>query len=425
MELPINWKQVELGTIATKMFGGGTPSTKEPELWSGSVPWITSKKLGEKLYLNSGEKNISDQALQSSTTRLVPAKSLIVATRVGVGKVGINDIELAINQDLAALIVDGSANDLGFLAYQIMSEGVQKEFSAHKRGATIQGITRDHLKRISMVIPPFDEQRKIAAVLSLVQRAIEQQEQLIVLTTELRKALMHKLFTEGLRGEQQKETEIGPIPESWEVVPLGSVAKVGNGSTPKRTNLSYWENGSVPWLNSTKIHELFIESADQFVTPLAVKECHLPHVPAGSLLIAITGQGKTLGNSALVRFDTHINQHLAYARFTSEYVHPEYVLWYMQTQYERLRSIAQAGGSTKGALTCGYLKTVPIPVPSPQEQQEVAEVLGLLHAKSENAYSKRNALHALFRTLLHQLMTAQIRVNELRVEDLCLSEECV
>jgi type I restriction enzyme S subunit len=126
-------------------------------------------------------------------------------------------------------------------------------------------------------------------VLSLVQRAIEQQEKLLALTTELKKALMHKLFTEGLYGEPQKQTEIGLVPESWEVVPLGSIAKVGNGATPRRSNSSYWESGSIPWLNSTKIHDLFVESADQFVTPLAVKEAHLPNVPAGSLLVAITG----------------------------------------------------------------------------------------------------------------------------------------
>jgi type I restriction enzyme S subunit len=73
------------------------------------------------------------------------------------------------------------------------------------------------LKEQSLPCPEKDEQRKIAAVLGLVQRASEQQERLIALTTELKKALLHKLFTEGLRGEPQKQTEIGPVPESWEV----------------------------------------------------------------------------------------------------------------------------------------------------------------------------------------------------------------
>ena len=92
------------------------------------------------------------------------------------------------------------------------------------------------LKEKELPLPPLPEQKKIAHILSTVQRAIEAQERIIATTTELKKALMQKLFTEGLRGEPQKETEIGLVPESWEVVPLGSIAKVGNGSTPKRSN---------------------------------------------------------------------------------------------------------------------------------------------------------------------------------------------
>jgi type I restriction enzyme S subunit len=67
----------------------------------------------------------------------------------------------------------------------------------------------------------MDEQRKIAGVLGVVQRAIEHQARLLALTAELKKALLHKLFTEGLRGEPQKQTEIGLMPKSWKVVPLG------------------------------------------------------------------------------------------------------------------------------------------------------------------------------------------------------------
>ncbi len=273
------------------------------------------------------------------------------------------------------------------------------------------------LKERRVPRPELPEQRKIAGVLGLVQRAMEQQERLLALTVELKKTLLHYLFIQGLRGEPQKQTEIGPVPESWELVPLGSLGKIGNGSTPKRGNDGYWEGGSIPWLNSTKIHEGFITRADQFVTDLAVKECHLPRVKRGSLLIAITGQGKTLGNSALVLFETCINQHLAYAQFTSPRVVPEFVFWFMQTRYEHLRSISQAGGSTKGALTCGYLKTYPIPVPSLDEQQEIARIFATFDHKEKVYESKHGALNELFRTLLHQLMTAQIRVHNLNLPE--------
>jgi type I restriction enzyme, S subunit len=85
------------------------------------------------------------------------------------------------------------------------------------------------LKEKSLPRPEKDEQRKIAAVLGLVQRAIEQQKRLIALTTELKKALLQKLVTEGLRGEPQKQTEIGRVPESWEVVSLASLFEIKHG----------------------------------------------------------------------------------------------------------------------------------------------------------------------------------------------------
>jgi len=229
---------------------------------------------------------------------------------------------------------------------------------------------------------------------------------------------MHKLFTEGLRNELQKQTEIGPIPESWEMLPLGLLAKVGNGSTPKRDNQAFWQDGTIPWLNSARIHDRFITEPDQFVTDLAVKQCHLPRVKPNSLLIAITGQGKTLGNSAITRFETCINQHLAYAQFTTEKIIPDFVLWFMQTRYEFLRSIAQAGGSTKGALTCGYLKTHLIPVPTIGEQQEIVSTFNALDQKDKIAALKRDRLQALFRTLLHQLMTAQLAASKTNFQPL-------
>ena len=402
------WRRVTLAEIAHGYVSGGTPSTKNESFWSGSIPWITSKWIKGSLFLETGEKFISPEAVEQSATSIVPKNNLIFATRVGVGKVAINNLALAINQDLAGILVDGDRYDIRFLAYQLRSARIQAEVASHKRGATIQGITRDNLKTLEIDLPPFLEQQDIAAVLGTVQRAIEQQERLLALTTELKKTLLHQLFTTGLRNEPQKQTDIGPIPGSWEIVSLGSLAKVGNGSTPKRDNDAYWIGGKTPWLNSSRIHDRFITEPDQFVTDLAIKECHLPRVKPNSLLIAITGQGKTLGNSALTRFETCINQHLAYAQFTSDRVVPEFVLWFMQTRYDHLRSISQAGGSTKGALTCGYLKTYPIPVPALEEQHQIAKIFAALDAK-EHAHERKHAtLTALFHTLLHQLMTAPL-----------------
>ena len=316
-----------------------------------------------------------------------------------------------LNQRVCRLIPNGEPMIADFLYYSIGRP--LKQIEDFTPFTTVKHISAGQIRVIELPLPPLPEQKQIAHILSTVQRAIEAQERIIQTTTELKKALMHKLFTEGLRNEPQKQTEIGPVPESWEVVELGSLAKVGNGSTPKRANEAYWEGGIIPWLNSTKIHDRFITVAEQFVTPQAVKECHLPKVAPNSLLIAITGQGKTLGNSAITRIETCINQHLAYAQFHSPKIFSDFVLWFMQTRYDYLRSIALGGGSTKGALTCGFLKTLPIPVPSTDEQKEIVTVFQTLEDKLGSAAGKQFALRHLFRTLLHELMTAKARVHDL------------
>ena len=97
----------------------------------------------------------------------------------------------------------------------------------------------------------------------------------------------------------------------------------------------------------------------------------------------------------------------------------------MQTRYEHLRSISQAGGSTKGALTCGYLKTYQIPVPSLEEQREIADVFAAVDRKQKVHERKHVGLTELFRSLLHQLMTAQIRVRDLGLGELMVRDHAL
>jgi len=308
-------------------------------------------------------------------------------------------------------------SDKLFLFYVLKHPVIRSTLAGQMEGSTgRQRLSKEVLGRYKIPLPPPQEQQKIAWVLSLVQDAIAQQEQLLTLKTELKKALIQKLFTEGTRGEPQKITEIGLIPETWDVIPLGKIAKIGNGATPKKDNHEYWTNGNIPWLTSTKIHESVITSPDQYVTQKAVEECHLPLVRAGSLLVAITGQGKTLGNSALVEFDTRINQHLAYIQFNEPTVVPIFILAFLQSRYEHFRQIARAGGSTKAALTCGFLKSYPVPLPTNQQEQLIiGQVFSLLNKNISVYESKIILLQDIFRTLLHQLMTAQIRVDDLNI----------
>ncbi|MDP2360313.1 MAG: restriction endonuclease subunit S [bacterium] len=279
---------------------------------------------------------------------------------------------------------------------------------------TIPNLSRNRLAALDVPHPEIDEQREIVRALARVREAMHVHDRSTALSQDLKRAAMRTLFTRGLRGEEQKETEIGPVPESWDVVPLGSLGRIGNGSTPKRNIKDYWDGGDFPWLTSAKVYDREIEEADQFVTAAALRECHLPQIEPGAILIAITGQGKTLGHCAVLRMRATVNQHIAYVATDLKVAEPSFVRGYLETQYDYFRQVGAGGGSTKGALTCAFLRSVPIPLPPAlEEQQEVAAILNAIDRKIDLHRRKRAVLDQLFRALLHQLMTGALRVADL------------
>jgi type I restriction enzyme S subunit len=279
------------------------------------------------------------------------------------------------------------------------------------------------LKEKTIPIPDPQEQRKIGTTLRQVEDGIEVQTKQLIITQGLKSAAMRELFTHGLRGEAQKETEIGLLPESWSVVKLGTLGRVGNGSTPKKTIPEYWTSGTYPWLTSAKVYDREIIAADQFVTTQALNECHLPRIKPGAVLIAITGKGKTLGHCAVLKIEATINQHIAYVATDTKRADPSYVRGYLETQYEYLRQVGSGGGSTKGALTCAFLRDIPIPFPNLDEQREIVKILDAIDRKIDLHKRKRGLLEVLFKSLLHKLMAGAIRVADLDLSALRLAEK--
>lgn len=271
------------------------------------------------------------------------------------------------------------------------------------------------LKEKEIPMPSPGEQRNIAWILKRIDDTLLLQDEQFRAITNLKRATMRSLFTRGLRGEAQKETEIGPVPESWNVIKLGTLGRIGNGSTPKKANSAYWTDGTYPWLTSAKVYDREVAQADQFVTMRALSECHLPRVQPGAVLIAITGQGKTLGHCAVLRIEATINQHLAYVALDQSRVDSVFIRGYLETQYDYLRQVGAGGGSTKGALTCGFLRALSVPVPPMSEQCEIVAILDTIDSKIDLHRRKRTVLDNLFKALLHKLMTGEIRVEELDV----------
>jgi len=366
--------------------------------------------------IRSTKENISPLAVDSVFGGSVArAGTLLMSFKLTIGRVAILGVPACHNEAIVA-IYPGPEVEQRYLAYYLSQVNYETLQDRQIKGHTLN---REKIDRIEVLLPPLHEQTAIASVLDGVRRAIEIHEKALVRTRELKRASMQSLFTTGLRGEERKDSPIGPLPASWDVVPLGTLGRIGNGSTPKKSVEAYWEGGHFPWLTSAKIHDREIVEADQFVTAMALRECHLPIVEPGAVMIAITGQGKTLGHSAVLRVRATLNQHLAYIATDLGRADPSFVRGYLETQYETFRQIGAGGGSTKGALTCAYLRGVLVPLPrSLEEQREIAAVLDSLDRKADLHRRRRKVLDDLFKTLLNRLMTGEIRVSDLDLDAL-------
>lgn len=398
----IEWERDSLGNLeVANIVMGQSPDSSTYNKAGIGLPFFQGK-------VDFGLRHPKPSTWCSSPLRIAQPGDILISVRAPVGDVNIATEECCIGRGITALRSGPKAYN-EFLFYLLLHH--KPDLDALGSGAIFKAINRQTLESFGIGLPPLPEQRAIAAVLAKIQKAVEVQEKIIGKLKELKAATMAKLFRAGLRGEPLKQTEIGKILESWKVIQLGQIAQIGNGSTPKRDKPGYWENGNVPWLTSAKVHESVIEYADEFVTEMARAECHLPLVRKHSIVVAITGQGKTLGNAALVTFDTCVSQHLAYIQFETDEILPEFMLFFLQGRYRDFRQVSQSGGSTRGALTCGFLKSYWVPIPPLEEQVQIARILASLGTRLKGEESRCQTLKSLFSSMLHLLMTGQVRVT--------------
>jgi len=278
-------------------------------------------------------------------------------------------------------------------------------------------------------VPPADEQAAIVRFLNHADRRIRRyilaKQKLIKLLEEQKQAIIHHAVTRGpdpdVRFKPSGVEWLGEVPEHWESWQVRHFAAVGNGSTPSRGNAAYWSSGAFPWLNSGSVNAGVITASDQFVTERALRECHLPRVSPGSVLVAITGQGKTRGTAAVLAIEATINQHIAFItpRRSPPTATPEYLRQCFVAAYPELRRISDDSGSTKGALTCEDLKHFRVPLPPIDEQNTIVGVAGEATANVESglkAAEREIALLSEYRTrLIADVVTGKLDVREAAV----------
>lgn len=395
----------ELASIAELIMGQSPPSSTYNEVGDG-LPFFQGKS-------DFGFRHPTPRLFCNIPQKIAKPNDILLSVRAPVGPTNITDQECCIGRGLAAIrprTIDGD-----FLFFNLRY--VERLIASLGSGSTFHAINKTQLGSVEVNENGFDlpEQRKIAGVLGLAQRAMEQQERLLQLTAELKKALLHHLFTQGLRGEPQKQTEIGLVPESWEEVSVGSLVDITHGYafasrhfttsgpivlTPGNFKL----DGGLYWGDRTK-----------FTTETCAEEYVLRCPDLVVVMTDLTPSAKLLGTPAFIPDDKVIlhNQRIGKIVTKSNRTMPEFLYWVFLTDLFKKHMVLTATGSTVRHTSPSRIKNYKFALPPKDEQEELANILNAFDGKLQLLEAKRNAFTDLFRTLLDQLMTAKIRVHDL------------
>ena len=334
---------------------------------------------------------------------LVAGPGIVVGRKGSVGSIAYSEQDFW-PIDTTYYVVNKNGHDWRFLYHLLSSIGLEA-LNSH---STIPGLNRENVYSIPVRLPNKHEQHSIAVALDAVEGAIGRETLAVERATTLKRATMRTLFTRGLRGETQKETEIGPMPESWEISTLGESARLERGRFMHRPrNEPRFYGGKTPFVQTGDI----VRSGGrirEFSQTLNQDGVAISRVfPAGTILITIAAN---IGFTGILQFDSACPDSLV-AITPGRAVGVEFLEYFLQTQQSVMDRLAPKG--TQKNINIQFLTPWPVVIPPLDEQSEIVAILEAIDRKIDLHRRKRAVLDELFKALLHKLMTREIRVEEL------------
>jgi len=413
-EIPEEWAIRKLGDerVTQLMKAGGTPLRTRKEYYeNGTIPFVRIEDITTAgKYLNKTELKITEKGLNNSSTWLVPKKSILYSMYASYGEAVINTIPVATNQAIIAILCSENV-ELEYLYYSLSQ--IKTSLYKYLRTTTQKNLNAKIVKNLKIPIPPLVEQQSIARILSCVDEAIQKTEEVIERTEMLKRGLMQRLFTRGIEHTRFKQTELGDVPEEWEIVPLNEVVNdIRYGTSVKSNN----DTKGLPVLRIPNIIGGKVTLDDLKWVELSKSEIHALLLEEGDLLIVRTNANPDyIGRSAQFKnqegnwvFASYLirirpNRHKIDSDFLNLFLHSDAVR-------RRFRRIARTSAGNYNINTQN-LRAVKIALPCLDEQQMIAKILSQTDSKIEVEKGELRDLQALKAGLMQVLLTGKVRVK--------------
>ena len=409
--LPKEWEVVRLGEIS-EIGRGASPRPKgDPRYFGGNIPWIKISDLSKYkvgLFLVRTDDTVTEEGKKKSV--YLKDGSLIVSNSGTIGEPAI------IKTGKGGCVHDGfifvkplKGVEKYYLYYFFDFKKTELQLRAQK--GTQGNMNTTLWKSLKIPLPPLPEQKKIAEILSTVDKAIQKVDGAIAKTERLKKGLMQELLTKGIGHTEFKDTKIGRIPKEWEVVKLEKVTTevsigVVSSETPYYTSP---ENG-VPYFRSQNVKENKLIPTDIYVTK-EFNEKHKKSVLREDDILTI--QTGNIGTSCVVpkEFEGANCHSLLITRTNRQILDPYFLCYFLNSTFGKSTIMRLNAGWGRNHLLLQDFRKLKIPLPPLPEQQKIAEILSTVDKKLGLERKRKEKLERIKKGLMNDLLTGKKRVR--------------
>ena len=294
-----------------------------------------------------------------------------------------------------------------------ISELINEVVKFPNESTGVPQLTVPQIKDVLIPLPPLPEQQRIAKALSDVDALIFTTEKLLQKKKNIKQGTMQNLLTGKKRlpgfakSNNTKMTELGEIPEDWEVKKLGEFTRIQAGGTPSTLFEEYW-NGNIRWMNSGELNMKRVYEVEGRITELGLANSSTHLFPKNCVLIGLAGQGKTRGTAAINYVELCTNQSIA-AIFPSFSHNSEFLYQNIDNRYNELRELSDGGGG-RGGLNLKIIGNLEIALPPKEEQNSIAKILSDMDNEIDLLNTKLEKYRNLKTAMMQQLLTGKIRL---------------
>lgn len=387
-EIAGGWVKSELDNILLTIIGGGTPSKAIPEYYQGDIPWMSVKDMN-KHTLTDTIDHITNDAVENSSTNIIPAGTPIIATRMSLGKIVTASFDSAINQDLKALFLS-SGVERNFFIHWYRSQAQLIESLG--TGTTVKGIRLEVLKALSINLPPFFEQKIIAEKLDTLLAQVDSTKARLEQIPQILKRFRQVVLAAIVNGKLSTNTE------QWKVYSLKNLCvsiSDGDHQAPPKS-----ETG-IPFLVISDVNKgkIDLENVSRWVPEsyyLALKEIRKPSL--NDILYTVTG---SFGIPVVVNTTKPFcfQRHIAIIKPNSNLINYRFLLFYLESPQIFKHASDVATGTAQKTVSLSSLRNFELSVPSLKEQAVIVHRVEQLFAYAD--------------TIEKQVNNALTRVNNL------------